>query len=455
VNALAALIIVALPVAASGGHTVRVPGTIQPVHSVIVQVPTVQGQGGNLTLIKLTPNGALVHKGDLLAEFDRTPQLKLLREAEAKADDFSHQVEQKAAEHKNNAEKRAADLQQAQADLQKAQIEIRKGPILSEIDREKKPVARPFGGGGCRGARDHCKGFQVTKRSPAWIRAGIVLLLFGGLALAFIKLRRGEHAADLPTAAARRGDFLVMVRCRGELGARRSVQLSAPLDVPDLQIVWLAPAGSDVKEGQTVIRFDSSRSQQDLKEKDAVLKQAQGSLDQAVAQGRITAEQDKLDLAKARYEMEKARLEASKQTIVSAIQGQESEIGFGLTEEKVTVQESTNVLHAKADEAKIASQKRLRDAAKSEFRLIQYRLSLMDLKSPLNGVISYLQNTTQGWMNAQPSAMSSTLTSPPVQTGAPSRRRRFRNTAKRELRSPFRVSCWAFSSSIAFVFTER
>jgi HlyD family secretion protein len=242
----------------------------------------------------------------------------------------------------------------------------------------------------------------VKKHSPAWIRAGVVLLLFGGLAFAFIKFRRSEGPADLPTATAHQGDFLVMVRCRGELGARRSIQLAAPLDVPDLQIVWLAPAGSDVKAGQTVIRFDPSRSQQDLKEKDSASKQAQASLDQAVAQARITAEQDKLDLAKARYEMEKARLEASKQTIVSAIQGQESEIDFGLTEAKVKVQESANVLHAKADEAKIASQKRLRDAAQLEFRLIQYRLSLMDLKSPLNGVISYLPNTTQGWMNAQP-----------------------------------------------------
>lgn len=234
------------------------------------------------------------------------------------------------------------------------------------------------------------------------IRTGAILLLLAGSAFAFYKFRHTQTVADLPTAEARRGDFLVMVRSRGELGAHRSVQLTAPLDVPDLQIVWLAPASSDVKAGQTVIRFDPSRSQQDLKEKDAALKQAQASLEQAISQGRITAEQDKLDLAKARYEMEKARLEASKQTIVSAIQGQESKIDLGLAEEKVRVQESTNALHGTADEAKIASQKRLRDEAQSEFRLIQHRLALMEMKSPLNGVISYLPNTTQGWMNAQP-----------------------------------------------------
>ena len=121
-------------------HGVRATGTIEAVRSVVVQVPRIEGQGGNLTLAKLTPNGTIVKKGDILAEFDRTNELKLLREAEAKYDDLKHQVEQKEAEHRNNAEKRASDLQQAEADLQKAEIEIRKGPILSQIDQEKNQV---------------------------------------------------------------------------------------------------------------------------------------------------------------------------------------------------------------------------------------------------------------------------------------------------------------------------
>ena len=54
----------------------------------------------------------------------------------------------------------------------------------------------------------------------------------------------------MPFATARKGEFLVLVRCRGELVARRSEQLTAPLDVPDLQIVWLAPAGSEVSRAR-------------------------------------------------------------------------------------------------------------------------------------------------------------------------------------------------------------
>jgi HlyD family secretion protein len=119
---------------------VRVSGIVEAVRSVTIQVPSIAGQGGNLTLAKLIANGVVVHPGDLLAEFDRTDQLKLAREAQAKFDDLRHQVEQKIAEQKSNAEKRASDLQQAQADLQKAAIEIRKGPVLSDLEQQKNAV---------------------------------------------------------------------------------------------------------------------------------------------------------------------------------------------------------------------------------------------------------------------------------------------------------------------------
>src|SRR5271165_6652091 len=116
------------------------------------------------------------------------------------------------------------------------------------------------------------------------VRVLVFLLVIAGSGYALRQFRKTRAAADLPVATAKKGDFLVLVRCRGELVARRSEQITAPLDVPDLQIVWAAAAGSAVKEGQPVIRFDPSRTQQDLKEKTAALQQAQSTLDQAEAQ---------------------------------------------------------------------------------------------------------------------------------------------------------------------------
>ena len=46
-------------------------------------------------------------------------------------------MDQRGAQNRSDAEKRAADLQKAEADLAKAELELRKGPLLSEIDRLK------------------------------------------------------------------------------------------------------------------------------------------------------------------------------------------------------------------------------------------------------------------------------------------------------------------------------
>ena len=241
------------------------------------------------------------------------------------------------------------------------------------------------------------------KRRGNWktpVRSLAGLLLVTAACVAWVRMRRGGVDLDLPTATAKKGDFPVIVRCRGTLRAARKVDLTAPLDVPDLQIVWLAPSGSDVKPGDVVIRFDPSKLEQTLREKTQALKQAQATLDQVVAQAKIDADQDLLDLAKARADMEKARLEASKQTIVSAIQGAESSIDYRMAAEKVKIQLSTTALHQESNRAKVASQTRLRDQAKSELTLVERRLAQIQVRTPIKGIVSYLPNTTQGWMNA-------------------------------------------------------
>lgn len=121
-------------------HEVRLTGTIQAVHVFTVQVPQIRGKGGQVTLTKIIANGVMVKTGDVLAEFDRTQELDDARDAKAKFDDLSHQVEQRQAQNRADAAKRASDLQAAEADLAKAELELRKGPLLSEIDRLKNEV---------------------------------------------------------------------------------------------------------------------------------------------------------------------------------------------------------------------------------------------------------------------------------------------------------------------------
>jgi HlyD family secretion protein len=242
----------------------------------------------------------------------------------------------------------------------------------------------------------------ARKRSKRLWTGVVLLIVVAGAVGGVYRMSRVQAAVNPPTARARKGEFAVLVRCRGQLTVKRSVQLIAPINVPDLKIVWLAPPGGQVKAGEPVIRFDPSSAKQQLDEKDAVLRQAQATVEQAVAQAKITAEQDKLDLANARYQVERARLEASKQKIVSVIQGEESKIDLESAETKLKVQEATVNLHQKSDEAKIASLTRQRDKAQAEVNLARERLAQMEIRSPIAGVVTLQMNSSQGWMNRQP-----------------------------------------------------
>jgi HlyD family secretion protein len=245
-------------------------------------------------------------------------------------------------------------------------------------------------------------GQRRWSRQRTWISASVVLILLGLSVVAAYRVRVAQAGSKLPLTPLRRGEFLVIVRCRGELAARRSVQILAPTNVPDLRIVWTAPPSSLVSKGEVVIRFDPSSAKQQLLEKEAALKQAQATLDQAAADVRITAEQDKRDLASASYDVERARLEASKKDVVSAIQGEESRIDHVLAQQKLRVQEATVGQHDAAGKAKLASLARVRDQAKAEVELTNERLKRMELTAPSSGLIVYLSNYSQGWLNAKP-----------------------------------------------------
>ena len=118
-------------------HEIRLTGLVEAVHSSKILVPQIFGPGGAMTLTHLIPSGAAVKEGDLIATFDATAQIDQARDAQAKYDDLTHQVEQKQAQNDADAAKRAADLKQAEGDLVKADLELKKGPTLAEIDRLK------------------------------------------------------------------------------------------------------------------------------------------------------------------------------------------------------------------------------------------------------------------------------------------------------------------------------
>lgn len=230
--------------------------------------------------------------------------------------------------------------------------------------------------------------------------AALMALGAGGVG-AYRRLTASSKVSG-PTAQVRKGEFPVVIRCRGELKARRTLQIAAPLNVPELRIVWLAASGAMVKEGDPIIRFDPSSLKQQLREKEAALKQAEAALSQAKAESGIAADQDQRDLKESRYQVERAQLEVSKQEIVSRLQGEESRIDLKVAEGKMSVQDAKTGLNEASNAAKVATLDRQRQKALDEVELTNARIQKMEMRAPITGMVLYLPNFAQGWMNAKP-----------------------------------------------------
>ncbi|HUB77654.1 MAG TPA: HlyD family efflux transporter periplasmic adaptor subunit [Bryobacteraceae bacterium] len=229
------------------------------------------------------------------------------------------------------------------------------------------------------------------RRLRPWVIAGLVLLAAGAAAVGVSRLRHVQTGEEVPSMPVRQGEFLVIVRCRGDLEPRHSVGFYTPM-VPNLRIAWMAPGGEPIKQGEPIIRFDSSQAQQQLAQKEASLQSAQASLDQFVAQNRINVEQDKSDLSDAQYAVETAKLDVTMKSLKSPIDGQEAQITEKVSEQKLKAEEAKVDLDRAADQSKLASLTRLRDQAKADVDLAKSRIAQMEIKAPGTGLLTFQLN---------------------------------------------------------------
>ena len=224
-----------------------------------------------------------------------------------------------------------------------------------------------------------------------WVFRVLLLAVLAAGGMGFYRYRKVQARTVFPNAPVRKGEFQVLIRCRGSLVADLSSGIYTPV-VPNLRIGWLAQAGDFVKAGDVIVKFDSSTAQQQLMQKQAQLRQAEATLDQAVAQSKITAEQDQTELADAKFSVERARVQAGLAAIKSRIEGEQSKVDQGIAEQRLKVQEATVALHDASSKSRIASLTRQRDQVKADVEITQSRIAQMELKAPSSGLLTFNLN---------------------------------------------------------------
>lgn len=224
-----------------------------------------------------------------------------------------------------------------------------------------------------------------------WAVLGVCAAVLAVAVFGAVRLTRAA-GTTLPTAEAKRGEFVDYVQIRGEVKALKSVVLTAPTGAGDILILKLARSGTPVKKGDLIAQFDTSQLQRTLEQRRTDLKQADAEIERTRATWRMTQEQSLTELTKARYDVDRARLELSKAEILSKIEGEKNRLLLTNAEQKLKEVEQKLASDKIAEAADIESRKQRREKSLFEQRQAERNIAALTLNAPTDGMVSVMPN---------------------------------------------------------------
>jgi len=227
--------------------------------------------------------------------------------------------------------------------------------------------------------------FRIMKRAPV---VAAVLLIGSGVILGYTRL--SKHTPNASTFQVKREEFLDVLQFHGQVKAMRSVTITAPAEAGNLQILKIATDGSQVKQGDVVVEFDKSKTEQQLAQYRSTFKSAQAEIDQERAQDVLKEEEDTTAVLKAQFDVETAKLEASKQEIVSKIEGSEANLKLADAQQKLNEVQVKLKADQALDKAAIDNKTQASKKASYDVESAERALASMTLSAPSSGMVSLI-----------------------------------------------------------------
>ncbi len=204
---------------------------------------------------------------------------------------------------------------------------------------------------------------------------------------------RGIEAIDDDSwVRVERRDLVIGVEVEGELQAVDSADLGPPAlrSVWDFKISFMAAEGSEIAQGQPVLRFDTTRLQQQLQEKvakrDSTIKEHEKRTTDLEIQRRDLV----LELAEAEAELRRAALKLAVPDQVTARRElQQARIDHRLAELRIEHARSSLEHLERQGRADLAALAGKRDQAASQVREIEGQVDDMTVRAPRSGTVIY------------------------------------------------------------------
>jgi HlyD family secretion protein len=193
-----------------------------------------------------------------------------------------------------------------------------------------------------------------------------------------------------------------VLRLKGTTEAVQSRAILAPLlagqQVPTLTIIHLTPAGTRVKQGDLLVEFDRQAQMRDFVDKQAEYAKLVDQVAEEQAKESAARAKDDTELKAAEDNLRKTELEIQKAEIVSRIDAEKNQ--ENLDEAKATYEQlrETFDLKRKAAQAAIRILEIQRDRTQQTMLHAQANADLMQIRSPLNGVVVLNTIWKQGTM---------------------------------------------------------
>ena len=193
-----------------------------------------------------------------------------------------------------------------------------------------------------------------------------------------------------------------ILRLKGTTEAVQSRAILAPLlegqQVPTLTIIHLTPGGTHVKRGDLLVEFDRQAQMRDIIDKQADYSKLVDQVAEEQAKESAARAKDETELKTAEDNLRKAELEIQRAEIVSRIDAEKNQ--ENLEEAKATFEQlhETFDLKRKAAQAAIRILEIQRDRTQQTMMHAQANANLMQIRSPLDGVVVLNTIWKQGTM---------------------------------------------------------
>ena len=235
-----------------------------------------------------------------------------------------------------------------------------------------------------------------------WVLAAaalLILIITGALLMWRVRTvrLRGSHA-DRSVAAAGASE----VRLTGKTQAVLARAILAPVlsgqQVGTLTIIKLIRSGSRVKKGDLLVEFDRQAQLRDFIDKKAQSDDQNGKVLQAQAAEAAAKAKDETDIEQAETALSKAELEMQKIELLSRIDAEKAR--EDLDEAKATLAQlkDTFDLKRKAAQASIRVLEIQRDRTRETMLHAQTNAALMEIHSPIDGIVVLNTIWKQGTM---------------------------------------------------------